>query len=67
MLTDLVAVQPRPDFQLDLEFKNGEKRRFNMHPLLTMKPWNRGIVESFDSTCFIRMRANRARHSCLAR
>ncbi len=41
MLIDVIAVKPRPDFQLDLEFKNGERRRFDMRPLLKIKPWNR--------------------------
>ena len=41
MLIDVIAVQTRPEFQLDLEFKNGERRRFDMRPLLAMKPWNR--------------------------
>jgi len=41
MLVDVIAVYPRPNFQLDLEFQNGECRRFDMRPLLTMKPWNR--------------------------
>jgi hypothetical protein len=39
MLLDVIAVQPRPDFQLDLEFQNGERRRFDMRPLLALKPW----------------------------
>jgi len=41
MLIDVISVSPRPEFQLDLEFKNGERRRFDMRPLLAMKPWNR--------------------------
>lgn len=41
MLIDVVAVKPRQDFQLDLEFENGERRRFDMRPLLELKPWNR--------------------------
>ncbi len=41
MLIDVIAVRTCPDFQLDLEFKNGERRRFDMRPLLAMKPWNR--------------------------
>ena len=41
MLIDVVSVYPRPEFQLDLEFENGERRRFDMRPLLAMKPWNR--------------------------
>jgi hypothetical protein len=41
MLLDLKIVSPLPNFQLDLEFENGEQRRFDMRPLLVMKPWNR--------------------------
>jgi hypothetical protein len=41
MLLDVISVQPRPAFQLDLEFQNGERRRFDVRPLLTMKPWDR--------------------------
>lgn len=41
MLIDVVSVQVRPEFQLDLEFENGERRRFDMRPLLSMKPWTR--------------------------
>lgn len=39
MLLDIVKVNPRPDFQLDLIFENGEQRRFDMRPLLSIKPW----------------------------
>ncbi len=41
MLIDVVSVRVCPGFQLDLEFANGERRRFDMRPLLAMKPWNR--------------------------
>ena len=41
MLIDVIAVRTCPDFQLDLVFKNGERRRFDMRPLLTLKPWDR--------------------------
>ena len=41
MLIDVISVQVRPEFQLDIEFENGERRRFDMRPLLSMKPWNR--------------------------
>jgi hypothetical protein len=41
MSPDVVAVTPHADFVLDLEYANGERRRFDMKPLLTMKPWNR--------------------------
>lgn len=49
MLVDVVAVMPRPDYQLELLFANGERRRFDMRPLLAQKPWDRiagaGIFE----------------------
>jgi len=41
MLLDVVTVKPLPDFKLDLTFENGELRRFDMRPLLAIKPWNR--------------------------
>ncbi|MFA6061059.1 MAG: DUF2442 domain-containing protein [Gallionella sp.] len=41
MLIDVVSVRTTPDFQLELAFQNGEQRRFDMRPLLTMRPWSR--------------------------
>ena len=41
MQIDVISIRTRPEFQLDLEFKNGERRRFDMRPLLSVKPWNR--------------------------
>lgn len=41
MLLDVIAVWPQPGFQLDVEFENGEVRRFDMTPLLKMRPWDR--------------------------
>ncbi|MHB1100209.1 MAG: DUF2442 domain-containing protein [Burkholderiales bacterium] len=41
MSNDVISVSVRPGFQLELEFRNGERRRFDMRPLLAMKPWNR--------------------------
>ena len=41
MLIDVVNVRTTPDFQLELGFQNGERRRFDMRPLLSMRPWNR--------------------------
>lgn len=41
MLLDVVNVKTTQDFQLELGFQNGEQRRFDMRPLLTMRPWNR--------------------------
>ena len=41
MLLDVINVKAQPDYQLELKFKNGELRHFDMRPLLDMKPWNR--------------------------
>jgi hypothetical protein len=41
MLIDAISVAPRADFVLDLIFANGERRLFDMRPLLAIKPWNR--------------------------
>jgi hypothetical protein len=41
MLQVIIAVKTQPDYQLELKFENGELRRFDMRPLLEMKPWNR--------------------------
>lgn len=40
-LLDIISVSPTTGFHLDLRFENGETRRFDMRPLLTMKPWDR--------------------------
>lgn len=46
---DVISVKTLPDFQLELEFKNGERRIFDMRPLMSMKPWNRiGNVHIFN-------------------
>lgn len=41
MLLDIVEVKANDDYSLDLLFDNGEWRRFDMKPLLAVKPWNR--------------------------
>ncbi|MBV5297170.1 MAG: DUF2442 domain-containing protein [Rhodoferax sp.] len=41
MLLDVVKVQPQADYRLLLEFENGERRVFDMTPLLVQKPWLR--------------------------
>ncbi|MBI5436093.1 MAG: DUF2442 domain-containing protein [Nitrosomonadales bacterium] len=41
MLLDVINVKTTPDFQLELDSQNGGHRRFDMRPLLTMRPWNR--------------------------
>ena len=41
MILDIVAVRPEKNFLLLLKFKNGEYRRFDMKPLLSLKPWDR--------------------------
>ncbi len=41
MLLDVVDVVARPPYFLDLEFENGERRRFDMAPLMDEPPFNR--------------------------
>lgn len=41
MLLDVISVTPLSDFQLLLEFENGERRQFDVKPLLGLKPWSR--------------------------
>ncbi|PIV06580.1 MAG: DUF2442 domain-containing protein [Syntrophobacterales bacterium CG03_land_8_20_14_0_80_58_14] len=41
MLLDVVHVTVKPDFELLLEFENGERRRFNMFTYIDQKPWVR--------------------------
>jgi hypothetical protein len=38
---DILTVKPSSDFSLELHYADGSVRRFDMKPLLTMKPWNR--------------------------
>lgn len=38
-LLDVVRVDARPDYTLILEFENGEKRVFDMTPLMDKKPF----------------------------
>lgn len=49
MLVDVISLRVLPDYQLDLEFQNGERRRFDMRPLLQMKPWDRIATPSMFS------------------
>lgn len=41
MLLDVVKVQRQADHRLLLELENGERRVFDMTPLLVQKPWLR--------------------------
>lgn len=41
MRLEITSVQAGLDHHLQLHYNNGETRRFDMRPLLTMKPWNR--------------------------
>lgn len=38
-LLDVIAVVPQPEYQLLVEFENGEKRQFDMRPLLERQPY----------------------------
>jgi hypothetical protein len=39
MAHDIIKAIAKPDFVLDLTYANGEQRRFDMRPLLAMRPW----------------------------
>ncbi len=39
ILLDVVRVDAKPDYTLFLEFENGEKRIFDMAPLMDKKPF----------------------------
>ena len=39
MLIDVVRVVAHLDFTLELEYANGERRHFDMTPLLAVRPW----------------------------
>jgi hypothetical protein len=41
MLLDVIEFSLKPDYQIDLVFANGEKKRFDMKPFLQLKPWNK--------------------------
>lgn len=40
-LLDVVNVKAQPDYTLELEFENGECRRFDMAPIMDKKPFAR--------------------------
>ena len=40
-LLDVVKVKAQPDYRLELEFENGERRVFDMAPLMDKKPFTR--------------------------
>ncbi len=49
---DVISVKTTVNFQLELEFANGEHKRFDMKPLLKMKPWNCLVnLKLFETVC----------------
>lgn len=40
-LLDVMKVKARSDFKLELEFENGERRLFDMAPIMDKKPFTR--------------------------
>jgi hypothetical protein len=40
-LFDIVTVKPHANYHLLLEFENGEKRLFDMTPIIDKRPFNR--------------------------
>lgn len=53
-LLDVVRVDPQTDYKLFLEFENGERRVFDMAPLMDKKPF----VQLKGSPQFIRARGD---------
>jgi|APCry1669189204_1035204.scaffolds.fasta_scaffold05122_12 hypothetical protein len=51
MLLDVLSVTVAPDFQLDLLFKNGERRRFYARPLLLSNRIKLGITGDHHGLC----------------
>lgn len=47
MTHDVVTAKTTLDFQLELDFKIGGHRRFEMRQLLALRPWNRIASEMF--------------------
>ena len=41
MLLDVTYVQAKPDFNMIIEFENGEQKLFDMRPYVDQKPWIR--------------------------
>jgi Protein of unknown function (DUF2442) len=52
-LLDVVNVQVKPNYQLELEFENGECRLFDMTPYLEKKPFNRLKESGLFACAFI--------------
>lgn len=40
MCLDVTHIETLPDYHLLLTFENGERRLFDMQPLLSKRPWN---------------------------
>lgn len=45
-LLDVVKVKARPGYLLELEFENGERRLFDMSPIIDKKPFDRLKISS---------------------
>ena len=55
-LLDVVKVKAKPDYRLELEFENGERRVFDMAPLM----------DAAEGYGCIPWRSYRLRHGCVA-
>lgn len=53
MLLDIVKVTPAEHRWLLLDFENGEKRRFDMLPLLDQTPWSRIKTAALFERAFV--------------
>lgn len=54
ILLDVVAVKATKDYRLHLEFENGEKRIFDMTPLMGKRPF----IRLRESTLFLAARVD---------
>jgi Protein of unknown function (DUF2442) len=43
---DVIAVKPLDNFELELRLADGSMKRFDMKPLLSLKPWNKIASQS---------------------
>jgi len=53
MLVDIIAVRTLPNYGLELNYANGELRRFDMRLLLTMTPWTAVAAQAIFDRVYV--------------
>jgi hypothetical protein len=53
VLLDVTHVEARPNYSLFLQFENGEKRIFDMAPLLDEKPFNKLAEDGLFAKAYV--------------